>query len=566
MISSKRNSIRRPSNDLLARIGRDVSKHDCPPQLRHALRALLGQLAVDDLLAFAYLVPTDQAFIANWHHRVITSWIGRLVRGEIKRLMILTPPRQGKSRMVSHLTPAWALGRDPREQIISASYGSSLAQTNSRTAQRVIDCPEYRYAFPRVHLHGANIRTLSGQPLRNVDEWEVLDRDAARRHGGLYKCAGVGGGLTGRGFSLGIVDDPVRDARDADSALVRDRHWEWYLQVFRTRALGPAARILWIMTRWHHDDLGGRVLEAEGRVEDGGAWHVLSLPAILDDESKQHADDPREYGEALWPGPPYYYNLDYLEDLRSSAEIGLSKRAWEALYQQRPDAAEGNVWRHDYFRHITETTWHVDELLPVFTDSAGARIRGIDLQRYATVDVALGHKDGDWTAVGVWGLDIESRRVYLLHVWRARAGAPETLAKLRQVCGDGDGGWRVPRVYIEAVQYQAGLVQIAREQGIPAYEIRPDRDKLARVRAVEFWGEQGRILHRDDAPWTRALELELTSFRGHRDDTDDQVDMWSYGVQVAIDTCKIGAGAPDAGWVSRSPSRRDSGVARRGKR
>ena len=509
----------------------------------------LSHPAANDLLQFAHVAPTDVPFQESWHHALMAKWIAPLLRGEIRKLMLLFPVRHGKTRFCSHLAPVFALGHDPTEKILACSHTADLAQTNSRAAQRLIDSEECREVFPHLALNQKNIRTVSGSPLRNVHEWEPIDPRRGRRWGGIYKCAGVGGAIAGRGFTLGVVDDPIKGALAADSLTIRNRQWEWYLQEFRTRALGPTARLLWVATLWHEDDLSCRVLEHEGTVEEGGQWHVLRMPAILDDERMRHPDDPRELGEALWPGPPFHYTVEYLQQLRESAEAGMSTRAWEALYQQRPNIAGGNIWKEAYFHECVERPWRVNEdVLPRIHDGE-VEVRTIELDRYATVDVALGKADGDWTVVAVWGLDRERKRVYLLDLWRERAGPAETLRKIQDLTDE----WRLEAVYIESVQYQAALVEFARRESVPAREIKPDRDKAARLRAVEFWGEQGRVFHRGDRSWNKQLKRELLAFRGHKDDTDDQVDVWSYGVQIAIERCRQGLGAPR---IRQVPGRR----------
>lgn len=510
--------------DDLASLARD---EEMDPRIRRVARTTVELAARDSLLAYAYACTTDAPFRGSWHHELICRYVEDAIRTPGSATLICTPPRHSKTRIVSHLAPAWGLGVSPDEHIIACSYNASLAQTNSRQAQRVIDSRPHQRVFPDLRLGGRNVRSVSGTPLRNVDEWETVDR-RGERTGGRYYCAGIGGGITGRGWSLGVIDDPIRGAKDADSALIRDRQWEWYRSEYLTRALGRRGRRLMILTRWHEDDLAGRCLETEGRVEEGGRWRVLVLPAIMDDLSTRHPEDPRGEGEALWPGEPFGFDPEYFEQLRGGID-GTSLRTWEALYQQRPRPAEGAIWRSDYLRTYVNVPSRLDA--PRIHDGD----REVDIlalpHRYLTVDVALGYKDGDWTVVMCWGFDPKSDRVYLLDMRRDRLGAPETLDLIRRWLAESP--FRPQKAYVEEVQFQASLIQNARREGLAVEGLRPDRDKAARMREVEHIGEQGRVYHRHDAPWRRPLERELLAFRGHPNDVDDQVDAFVYGLRVA---------------------------------
>lgn len=528
------------SHDDLRDLSAIVHYDDAPPSARRAAQRVLEMAARDSLLAYAYACPTDAPFVGGWHHEVICRRLEEAIRTPGSRTMVCAPPRHGKTRLVSHIAPAWTLGVSPSEHIIACSYAAQLAQSNSRQAQRVIDSEPHRRAFPDATLGVRNVRSVSGAPLRNVDEWELVDR-GGERTGGRYYCAGVGGGITGRGWSLGVIDDPLRGAKDADSALIRSRQWEWYRSEFLTRALGRRARQLMILTRWHEDDLAGRCIETDGLIDEGGRWRVLRLPAIMDDLSTADPDDPRAEGEPLWPGEPFGFDAEYFETLRGGID-GTSLRTWEALYQQRPRPAEGAIWRSDYLR--TYTVVPSPSHSPRIHDG-DREIDVLSLQyRYLTVDVALGYRDGDWTVVMCWGFDAQTDRVYLLDMRRERLGAPETLDLIRRWLTESP--YRPQRAYVENVQYQAALIQNARREGLPVDPLTPDRDKAARMREVEHIGEQGRAYHRYDAPWRRPLERELLAFRGHPDDIDDQVDAFVYGLRVAVGHAR-GARRPPQG-------------------
>lgn len=232
---------------------------------------------------------------------------------EIRRLIVTMPPRHGKTLHASQALPAWYLGRRPSESVILASYAAELAESNSRRARGFVTDPRFPFA--------TNVAADSSA----VNRW------ATSAGGGLI-AAGVGGGITGFGAHLLIVDDPVKGREEADSAAIRESTWRWWSEVALTR-LQPGAVVLIAATRWHQDDLVGRVLNSSGADE----WKLLSLPALADDDDALG----RYEGEALWPG---WFDEEHLNRLRS--EIG--ERAFSALYQGSPTSERGGVFRREW--------------------------------------------------------------------------------------------------------------------------------------------------------------------------------------------------------------------------
>jgi len=280
-------------------------------------------LARERMEAFVRL--TFPGYEWGWHHRLLCSRLDDLVAGRITRLMVFMPPRHGKSELVSRRLPAFILGRDPDASLIACSYSSDLASRMNRDVQRIIDSDEYRRIFPGTRLYGKNVRTIAdGAYLRNSDIFEVVG------HRGVYRSAGTGGGITGMGFDVGIIDDPIKNRADAESATVQRGLWEWYTSTFYTRK-APRARILLTLTRWHVNDLAGRLLDLAANDPRADQWVVIDFPALCD---RIAADDPRQTGEALWPAR---YPLDELERMRA----GMGEYDWLALMQQRPPASMG---------------------------------------------------------------------------------------------------------------------------------------------------------------------------------------------------------------------------------
>lgn len=289
-----------------------------------------------------------------WFHTLIANKCQALIEGKLKanRLMVFMPPQHGKSEIVSRKFPAWALGANPYIKVAGVSYSADLAQQFSRSIQRTIDSEEYQRVFPTTFLNSQNVSaSVRRGYLRNVDVFETVGC------GGFYKAVGVGGSLTGTPVDLGIIDDPVKDALEANSETYRNRIWEWYTDVFLTRLHNGSKQIL-IQTRWHSDDLAGRLLEREP-----DKWEVVTIPSIREDLTM--SDDPRQLGEALWEDR---HSLERLRDVEQR-----SPRTFAALYQQHPTIQDGNIIKREWFKHVTMAEFermHNDEPVVFFIDTA----------------------------------------------------------------------------------------------------------------------------------------------------------------------------------------------------
>jgi hypothetical protein len=337
--------------------------------------SLAEQVAVEEELArrrardgiLGYILATDPSYEANWHHRRICQTINAMQRKWTHRqllnswgytdkqlkvmletphhvtglfagmthpdcvdeviscVMVALPPRHGKSRIVSIAMPAWWFGKDPNTLMISVSYSADLASRLNREVQREIDRPAYIDVFPATRLNSKNIRTVaSGNWLRNSDLFEIVG------HKGIYRSAGVAGGITGMGFSLGTIDDPLKNRAEADSAVIREGIWEWFGSTLFTRR-HKGANLFSIATSWHEDDLNNRLRTLALAERKATQWFCLIYPAILDHDPTP--GDPREQGEAMWPS---HFPLSELVATR--ATIGTYE--FEALYQQRPAPRE----------------------------------------------------------------------------------------------------------------------------------------------------------------------------------------------------------------------------------
>lgn len=317
-----------------------------PLERAERLNEILGRLARTNLTAFLNYVMPDYSM--QWFHKHIAKQCQLLIDGNLptQGLMVFISPQHGKTEIVSRKLPAWALGRNPSLKIVGCSYSADLAQQFSRAVQRTIESDEYKSIFPDTQLPSGG----RGYQ-RNVDYFDIVG-------GGFYKAVGVGGSLTGTPADLGIIDDPVKDAMEAYSKTYRDRVWNWYTDVFLTRLHNRSKQLL-IMTRWHEDDLAGRLLDREP-----DKWTVVSIPAICEVENDGGISD-RHIGEALWPER---HSLERLLDVEQR-----SPRTFAALYQQRPTIEGGNIVKREWFKTITPADFariRKDEPIIFFIDTA----------------------------------------------------------------------------------------------------------------------------------------------------------------------------------------------------
>lgn len=430
--------------------------------------------------------------------------------GDCRRLIIEMPPRHGKSEFASRFFPAWFVGKEPDKRVILASYEAEFAATWGQKARDILR----EWGQP---VFGARLNTSSAA--RNL--WNV-----ARRSGGMT-TAGVGGPITGKGADLLIVDDPVKNAKEANSATIRDQIWDWWQSTAYTR-LEPGGAAIIIMTRWHEDDLVGRLLRAEA---DGGEpWRRLRLPALAE------ADDPlgRAEGEALWPAR---YGAERLAEIRSV----VGSYWFSALYQQRPQVDGGLVFRRPWFRTYRAARG-ADGQPTHYELAADAGVKRVPVDacyRLSVVDLAVSTSNSaDWTVVSTWAVTPD-RELVLLDVVRDRVEGADHMPLVRRTFER----WRPSFVGIERTAYQLALVQTAVRAGLPVLQLVADRDKLSRALVASARYEAGMVYHPAAAPWLEAWEAELLAFPNGAH--DDQVDTAAY---AAISLMSGTATQSDAPW------------------
>lgn len=303
------------------------------------LDGIRAHRAKTTMLGFVqYMRP---GYMVGLHHKAICKKLDDFRAGKIRRLMIFVPPQHGKSELSSRYFPAWMLGHNPNLKVALASYSPDLASSFNSDCQRIIDTDTYRKLFPKTTLAGAGDfwgGKLKGYR-RNTEIFEIVG------HKGYFKSVGVNTGLTGKTVDLGIIDDPVKDRVEAENPDAREALWTWYNDVFMSRLNNNSQQLI-LLTRWHEDDLAGRLLKKDAeRVARGenALWEVVSFPAIK--EGPPTVIDPRNPGEALWPE---MHNEANLAEKRENAD----ERTWQSLYQQQPVSKSGNIIKTDRFRFM----------------------------------------------------------------------------------------------------------------------------------------------------------------------------------------------------------------------
>lgn len=332
----------------------------------------------------------DPASLAKWinpaynikaHHRLIATKIASFLQpGSKRKLMVLAPPRSGKSELVTKMLPLWWLMHHPNHQVVAAAYGSELAKNWGRDVRRI------------VREHGTKLGLQISPEIRTAQSWKLVT-------GGGMRATGVGAGLTGHDADLLICDDPHKDRDEAESKLLRDRVDDWWSSTFITRQ-SPGTPICLILTRWHEDDIAGRLLAREGH-----EWDVVRLPALADS-----AQDPlgRALGEALEHPKIHGDQAEHFahwDRLRRN----MSKRDWFALFQCDPQPIEGalltleqiDASRHPYGEPLPEkrrVAVAVDPSGVSRGDEAGivAGFLGDDLRCYITHDASRQASPTEW--------------------------------------------------------------------------------------------------------------------------------------------------------------------------
>lgn len=439
------------------------------------------------------------------HVRYLSKRLALTVSGDLKRLLVMEPPRHGKTELVVLAFIVWFLDLFPSKRVILASHTADFAQwLGGRVRDAIEEHPD------QLSVHVARDSSAKGR-------WDTTVG------GGMFSV-GVGGTPVGRGGDLIVVDDPVAGPEDVASAENREATWLWWNEKIVTRRETEKAVFVVMHQRWHEDDLAGRI-QARATVP----WEIVSLPAI----AKPGDVLGRAEGEALWPER---WSIEALRETRS----GSPPRTWAAQFQQEPVPAEGDMFKREWLDAARyDVTSDGRYLLP------GGLTIGVEaMRRYQVVDLAASIKtEADRTVIGTLGI-VPDGRALLLDVDAARREGPDIIPAMQRSLAK----WSTPITHVEKVGFQLTLIQEARRRGLPVMELEADKDKVSRALPLTAAFQGARILLPKVASWLGLVESELLAFP--RGDHDDTVDMLSYAERVR--TSGLG-GLPPA-MVTARPS------------
>ncbi len=430
-----------------------------------------------------YEKPADCATVLSdglWylapHLELISDKIAE-IRDHPIRLIVTIPPRHGKSELCSHWTPVWFLNEFPDRKIILASYEAKFAAYWGRKAR------------DGIHDNEGKLSIKMSMATTAATQWEL-------KSGGGMWTAGVGGPITGKGANLLIIDDPLKNYAEAYSPVYREAIDQWYQTTAYTR-LEPRASIIIIMTRWHTDDLVGRLLSREE-----AKWDVVNLPAIAE------ADDEleRKEGEALWP---VRYDEEALKDIAESVG-GTEGRNWLSLYQQRPVKEGGNIFKETWWQTYKE---HPQlEMIGQYWDTAFKKGAKTDY----SVCITFGR---------------HAKGICVLDLYRGKVEFPELV---RQVNAQ-FSLWKPNILKVEEGVGTQLIQSLTRDTSLPILGITVTESKEIRANRITGIVEAGRVSLPEQADWLAIFLEEMTTFpAGVHDDIVDAfvegiADIWEYG-------------------------------------
>lgn len=449
---------------------------------------LVRSIAAGDLL---YTIQTiDPHYIAGAMHRFLAGKLQDVAAGRIKRLIINTPPRHGKSRLTAVEFPAWLLARKPRHHVMVASYSGYLSMKHSRECLARMRSAPFKFLFPKA-LVGLK---------QSADDWMTAE-------GGGYVSTSVGGSATGLGADLLIIDDPHKDFEESNSPTIREKIWNWFLSTAYTR-LSPDGAIVVIMTRWHEDDLVGRLLDPKREaeiVEAGGSqsekWEVINLPAMAEEQ------DPlcRSLGAPLFPER---FPMEKLRAIRATVGSFL----WSALYRGHPIPKGGHYLDSACFGIIPRDQLPAKIKWVRFWDLATSEDDTADFT--ASVKLGIGHPPGrpDLKADCYYIADVVNRQMK----WSDAKRKVVDLASIEKILVgiEAQGGFRIAFQELKPVLNALGVV--CHEYGV-------DADKLTRALPWIVKAEEGKIFLVADE-WVMAFKNQVEAFpHGKNDDMVDAV-------------------------------------------
>lgn len=370
-----------------------------------------------DLISFE--IASNKNYQDNWHHNLIAKHLEHIEAfgdRDYKIIILSVPPRHGKSQMCSIDFPAWYLGKNPHKEIIIASYSADLAQDFGGKTREKFESDIFKFIFPGLRLK-ADEKAKAKWGIEKIkpgttNEWEPT--------GGSYVAVGVGGPITGRGADVLLIDDPVKNREEAESEVMRDKIWDWFTSTAFTR-LSPGGVAVIIMTRWHMQDLAGRILAHPSLSK---RTKVIRFSAIAEQDEIPY----RLKGEPLWKER---YNLQALEEIKG----GVGPYDWSALYQGNPVLTENQEFKPGWFRPISEEV--VDMM---------------NTRRFLTIDTAMSMKtQADFT--GFCDNRINQENFWHISAWGSKMGPEELVDAIFTLHARN----RYEKIGIEKTAYLEGL-------------------------------------------------------------------------------------------------------------
>jgi predicted phage terminase large subunit-like protein len=464
------------------------------------------QYATPGLLA----ASVDRTTIQTPALDVIDAALVDVAEGRCDRLIISMPPQEGKSTRVTTTTPLWLLLRDPELRVAIASYGQDLAQ-------------EFGQAIRDMIAANSGDEGTLDLGLRIAPDNGAAARWKLDGHRGGVRSVGLGSGLTGRPADVLFIDDPIKGQEDADSETWRNRVWNWWQKVGSTR-LAPGAPVILVLTRWHEDDLAGRLIAAE----DGHRWRVINIPALADHKPEAGESDPLGRDPGVWLESARRRTEEQWEQIRVQA----GTRGFNALYQGRPSPDSGSVWKREWWRRFDAPIWsqHPDIAEAYWIEDCDEVLISADMAFKDT-------KGSDFVAMGVWVR--RGAMIYLVDQVVKRLSFTETLAAFQALCRK----W--PQATAKLVEDKANgtaVIDSLRKKIVGIIPVNPTESKYARAQAVGPMVEAGNVF----LP-TRAIALydvdafidEAAAFP--QASHDDQVDQASQALSRLL--LRVGQGA-----------------------
>jgi len=440
-----------------------------------------NKLAYDDLIEFCKRMQPD--YKVGKHHRRLAKMLMAIEQGQKDRICVNIPPRHGKSQLVSIMYPAWFLGRNPNKKVMMVSHTTDLAVDFGRKVRNLINTDEYRSIFPTVSL---------AVDSKSAGRWNT-------NMGGEYYACGIGSSIAGRGADLLLVDDPHSEQDVINGNFeVFEKAYEWFTFGARTRLM-PGGRVAIIQTRWHMDDLTGRVTRDMAQNQLADQYEIVEFPAILDTEDKEGTPVQKP----LWPE---FFDLNAL--LRTKASMPAFQ--WNAQYQQEPTAEEASIIKREWWQTWVGDSPPVCEYIIMSLDAAAEK-----------------HNRADFTALTTWGVflneDADAYNIILLNSIKQRLEFPE----LKDLAMEEYREWDPDAFIVEKKSSGTALYQEMRRMGLPVSEYTPHRgsgDKLARLNSVSDIVASG-LVWVPQTRWAEEVIEEIAGFpfMSHDDLVDSTV-------------------------------------------